>query len=938
MHNIRRLRHFALLLVLVLTTLNQQLRSQELLRIQLAKKTGMVAESFVFTDSTLIKPDINRPVFSFRYNDRYATSADVEAGFVTGYYVMSWPGGLQVLLRNHGIGHPGVRWEVIFENRGFDTVTISNVVPYGENRESVYITGSGPWDLARAWLHRPDYRPLRVILPDNAWEMGFMTYPVSYTRSVASIARRVKIEGAVRGRYETVLPPGGKVVYDIYSELFSGSWQDGLKLMFRDRYLFDLKEFDNSLYERNDLQWIKSSYLIILQYPWDIEYYDRFSGRYNFGETLKQYNDWFGHIDVFGIWPTWPRLGLDQRNQWDLYRDLPGGVDQLRSFSRLLGQYNSRLFIAYNPWDNSTRSEDHYSGMADLIGAVEADGVVLDTRGSSSEELQKAADDVRKGVVMYSEGMAVVKDMPGIISGRVHNAIFLSPELNLNKVIKPDFAIFRVGDVGESKLKRELAIAFFNGYGTELNMFRPGGRDDMFRLDMEFLSSTTFILRQNSRAFLDFDWTPLVQTSADNIYVNRWNDGEKRIYTILNMSDEGYGGYLFDDTYNDEYHYVSLWHHEELSPGRDGRGLRIPVSCAGWLPELNGTRGEGSVDCIARFPRLIEAEREGGNLRVLSPLKGKLFLWKGNPSYEVEPAVFDSPVDTILNLAELTGYYQGKLVIQLIDEDENLADERVLFMEGGKPWLVSERKLTEAATSVPGDMVLVPGTILKYRVSANDDFIPHPLTDTERQVAVDSFLIDRYPVTNAMYNDFLLMTGYRPADTTNYLRHWENDDFRLGQGNYPVTWVSYEDAQAYAAWAGKRLPTEDEWQLAAQGTDGRLWPWGDEFHGTRCNNAFGRPTPVDAFSKGASPWGAIDMVGNVWQMTGDIWFNGNNYFMTVRGGSYFKPESSWWYIEGGPQQLDKTQMLLLVSPGFDRSETVGFRCVKDISRESFRVR
>jgi len=99
---------------------------------------------------------------------------------------------------------------------------------------------------------------------------------------------------------------------------------------------------------------------------------------------------------------------------------------------------------------------------------------------------------------MYSEGMAVPADMPGIISGRVHNAIFLSPELNLNKLIKPDFSIFRVCDVGEERIHREIAIAFFNGYGTELNLFRPGGRN---REDLDYLAQTTFILRQNNDAF-----------------------------------------------------------------------------------------------------------------------------------------------------------------------------------------------------------------------------------------------------------------------------------------------------------------------------------------------------------------------------------------------------------------------------------------------------
>jgi formylglycine-generating enzyme required for sulfatase activity len=179
-------------------------------------------------------------------------------------------------------------------------------------------------------------------------------------------------------------------------------------------------------------------------------------------------------------------------------------------------------------------------------------------------------------------------------------------------------------------------------------------------------------------------------------------------------------------------------------------------------------------------------------------------------------------------------------------------------------------------------------------------------------------------------------SGYSPADTARYLRQWESGMFKQGQEKYPVVYVSYEDMLAYSKWAQKRLPTQAEWQLAAQGTDKRKWPWGDEFHGTYCNNSFDRPTPVDAFAKGQSPFGVFDMVGNIWQMTNDMYFNGTNYFTVIRGGSYYKPESSWWYMQGGPQPLDKTQILLMVSPGFDRSPTVGFRCVKDIDSKIFK--
>jgi formylglycine-generating enzyme required for sulfatase activity len=257
------------------------------------------------------------------------------------------------------------------------------------------------------------------------------------------------------------------------------------------------------------------------------------------------------------------------------------------------------------------------------------------------------------------------------------------------------------------------------------------------------------------------------------------------------------------------------------------------------------------------------------------------------------------------------------------------------MFKGGKPWLISSVVPTVRATGIAPDMILVPGTDFSYEVTTGEDFIIYPQV-SGITVKIDSFLIDKYPVTNAQYYEFLQSSGYRPADTTRYLRHWEMGIYKQGQERYPVVNVSYEDIKAYTKWAGKRLPTQAEWQLAAQGTDKRKWPWGNEFHGTLCNNGFDKPTPVDAFTKGMSQYGVIDLVGNIWQMTNDMYFNGSYYFSVIRGGGFFKPESSWWYIQGGPQALDKTQIMLHVSPGFDRNATVGFRCVKDIDSRNFR--
>jgi formylglycine-generating enzyme required for sulfatase activity len=909
--------------------------SQQLQNISVVRRTGLTTGKFYLSDSSTFTLSKSKPLFSFNLNDKPFRTDEAEAGLNGNDYTQIFENKVLVLVKPSLSTEKGLKSEIIFENIGSDTISISNVVPFGTSEGSVYITGNGPWDLARAYLYRPGFRPVRVILPDNAWELGYASFNADKDMSVCALARRQQTEGGQKKRYETVLPPKAKVHYLIIADVFKGDWQNGLKLMFRDRYLFDLEQFDNKLYEREDLKWIKGSYIIILQMAWDREFYDRMTGKYTYTEELKRWNELFNNIDVFGIWPTWPRLGLDQRNQWDMYRDMPGGTEQLKNFVRMSRQYNTRFFIAYNPWDNSTRKEDHFKGMAKLISETEADGVVLDTRGSSSFELQAAADSVRKGVVMYSEGMAVTKDMPGIISGRVHNAIYFSPELNLNKVIKPDFSIFRVCDVGEDRNHREIAVAFFNGYGTELNLFRPGGRDDGYRDDLNYLSHTTFILRQNNDAFLDFNWTPLIETTLDNVYVNKWNSGDKTIYSILNMRPEGVHERLFKADLLEGKHYVSLWNHENLSFVNENGVFYIPANADGWQSSLIGTRLEGSVDCIAQFPDLIRPELKGDSILLHNGGKGIVMIWKGNPSYQTPHFELRFKNDTTIRIKNIIGYYEGKIVLQYL-EDDHLKDENIMHLKGGNPWLISKKNSTKKAQLTPADMVLVPKNTITYSLTTNEDFMPYPDINTTLTTKVDSFLIDKYPVTNAQYYDFLNKSGYQPADTTNYLKNWDYGMYKQGQDKYPIVYVSYEDMLAYAKWAEKRLPTQAEWQLAAQGADKRTWPWGNEFHGTWCNNAFDRATPVDAFSKGASPYGVMDMVGNVWQMTNDMYFNGVNYFTIIRGGSYYHPDSSWWYIQGGPQSLDKTQIMLMVSPGFDRCATVGFRCVKDLDPATFK--
>ena len=195
-----------------------------------------------------------------------------------------------------------------------------------------------------------------------------------------------------------------------------------------------------------------------------------------------------------------------------------------------------------------------------------------------------------------------------------------------------------------------------------------------------------------------------------------------------------------------------------------------------------------------------------------------------------------------------------------------------------------------------------------------------------------SFYIDRTPVTCEEFKHFVDVTNYQPVDNHNYLRYWANGSYPEGWAKKPVTWISLEDARAYAKWAGKRLPHEWEWQYAAQGTDGRLYPWGANMDSTRIPSyERGRdqrpPTDVDAYPQGASPFGVLDMVANVWQWT-DEFRDDHTRAAILKGGSYYRPSGSDWYF---PQirQLNQHGKYLLMAPSLDRSATIGFRCVAD---------
>lgn len=908
--------------------------AQPLPDLTLSTTRGVAVRGYVTRANEIIRLSPSQPFFTFLLNDTLVPSTTSLARSSGDSVVFHFRRGLEGSVRRIASKQRGWAGVLSFRNVSRDTLVVANVVPLGEGPDRVYITATGPstWPnwLSRSSLFRPGHGPLGVVLPDNAWELGFCDVAVSRSVSLVGLARRWDSQNASERRFRTVLPPGGSVRYHLWIDDHTGDWHNGLRIMFRERWLYDLTSFDESLYKRADLQWVRHAYLMTLLFAWDKDYRNTFGGARAFERFLDFRSAELGPYDVFVLWPTWPRLGVDQRNQFDLYRDLPGGLDGLLKQSTVMHQRGGKFFVSYNPWDESTRKEQHLRGMTDLLRATNADGVVLDTWGNSSIEFQAAVDSVRPGIVLYSEGMAVPQDLPGIVTGRVHDALFMPPPLNMNKYIRPDCAIFRVMQAAEGRLHREAAVCLFNGYGVELNVMRTG-RPSSLNEDYRYIGRVVKILRDNSTAFLSQEWEPIIPSSIDSIWVNRWPTPLKTVYTVYSLRPEGYDGPLFPAPIDSGHHFVSLWHHRELRTMQSGKTNAVPVLVHGFSRSWLGTRKEGNVDCIASLRTLLTVARTGDSIFVDAPHDSvRVVVSAGDPGYATNAIEFTGGSHT-RSILSMFGPYEGKIVVQLYDQNE-LLDERILEVPPGTPYLLPGSAATDRSSTTPRGMKEIPGGVFAYSVSSREDpnpVIPAPDQKEPVRKIMHRYFIDTYPVTNLEFLKFLASSGYRPKDSVNFLRHWRNRRPLREEEQEPVVWVSLEDARAYAQWAGKRLPTDVEWQYAAQGDDGRTYPWGNSFDSTRCNCGVGRPTQVDAYPTGKSPFGVEDLIGNVWQLTDDVYDNGSYQFVMMRGGSYFDPTSSIWYVKGGPRPVTQHQMLLLVSPGLDRNATVGFRCVMD---------
>jgi len=644
--------------------------------------------------------------------------------------------------------------------------------------------------------------------------------------------------------------------------------------------------YDAALYLRAEGLWAQSSFMQAQMMVEDRYFYDPVTGKYTVDRYLNDLEKRFGGIDSVLIWPSYPNIGIDNRNQFDLLRAMPGGVSGVRAMVQQFHRRGVHVLFPYNPWDRGTRPEGLPDGeaIAELMKTVDADGIFGDTMDGMAQSFFQASEKVGHPLVFEPEGFPSSAEMLKYNTMNWGYWRFpFTPLVSEGKLIEPRH-MTNISDRWNRSKTEDLQFAFFNGVGVMTWENLWGIWNGMSPRDGESVRRVAAVERAAAPFLVSQDWEPLTPTVQFGVFASAWPLKEETVITLVNRNEYDLTGPEIELPAKPGLHYFDLWHGIELTPVRKGNTVTLS----------------------------FDIEAHGYGALIVTP--------------ELKDAALKS----------------------LMEQSKNWA--AVPLKSLSDTWKPLDQKIVEitkvpASSTEPKGMVKVPAGTFEFRVVGTEieGFnwegldVQYPWEDSPRRhhahtVAMDSFWIDKYPVTNAEFKQFLDATHYHPKDDANFLKDWKDGSYPVGWEKKPVTWVSLEDARAYAAWAGKRLPHEWEWQYAAQGTDGREYPWGGGWNAAAVpaphqGREWTPPDAVDSHPLGASPFGVMDMVGNVWQWT-DEYLDDHTRTAILRGGSLFQPQGSKWYFPQAYKNAEHSKYLLM-SPSKDRAGTVGFRCVMD---------
>lgn len=644
-------------------------------------------------------------------------------------------------------------------------------------------------------------------------------------------------------------------------------------------------DYDGSRYREQAGTWAARSFTSCFLMLYDQTFYDHRSSHFQVETFLRQAREDFGGFDNLILWHAYPRIGADNRNQFDFYRDMPGGLVGLRDVVQRCHQLGVRAFIVYKPWDIGTRREsiEDVEALRTLVQAIGVDGVYLDTMSEAPPGLRAKLDEIGHGVIIETEGALPLQHVHDHhMSWAQYFEDRVAPGILRNKWFERRHMMHQTARWRRSRIG-QLHMAWMNGSGMVVWESVFGSWVGWTKRDRSILRAMTPIQRRFSYLFTGEGWTPLVPTEHAGVYASLWEAKNVRLWSLVNRTAQSISGPLL------RVHNWTAFKFFDVIAGQEV----VPIVHNDWA-YLQGEIGPHGIGGFVagtaaglgpNFQRFLANQRSLANKKIEStefPRRPVRLRQQPTISHsegqnhlagmvKIPAASFTMRVQ--FRVREC-GFYANE-----IDQDE-------LYANFHKPrWI-------------------------------------------ERSVTLPPYAIDTTLVTNSQYARFLLDTYYLPLHPENFLKHWLQGKPPGGTEDHPVVFVSLEDARAYANWVRKAIPTEEQWQYAAQGPEALKYPWGSSMEESLCNaGQTGTTTSVTAFPMGRSPFGCYDMCGNVWEWTESERTDGRTRFCIIRGGSFYTAEGSPWYMDGGPQPTDFAAKFLLMWPGLDRCATIGFRCV-----------
>jgi iron(II)-dependent oxidoreductase len=644
--------------------------------------------------------------------------------------------------------------------------------------------------------------------------------------------------------------------------------------------------YDGSRYALPQLQWTQSSFMQPQMMVQDRYFYDPVARHYTVDRYLDDLQKRYGGIDAVLIWPTYPNMGIDDRNQHDLIRSMPGGVAGVRQMVADFHKRGVRVLFPMMMWDQGTRDpgKPWPQAIAELMAEVGADGINGDTQDGVPFAFSAAADKVGHPLAFEPEDGPSDEALAwNVMTWGQYNFPSV-PMVDKYKWLEPRHMV-NISDRWNRDKTDDLQFAFFNGIGWESWENVWGIWNGITSRDAEATRRVATIERAVAPFLTSAEWEPLTPMLRYGVFASRWPLHGQTIWTIVNRNQYGVDGHQIELEPDDGMRYFDLYHGAELKPERTSGGkvmLSFAIEAHGYGALLaTKTAPEAGIQALMSSMKEMSAK----------PLASYSHEWTVLPQQIVPIAATKTPWQEPAGMVKIPA---GNFVFKV--EGIEIEGSNDIGVDVQYPWEDSPRRFHE------------------------------------HSMQMKSFWIDTYPVTNAQFKKFLDATHYHPQDDLNFLRDWKDGSFPAGWDNKPVTWVSLEDARAYAAWAGKRLPHEWEWQYAAQGRDGRIYPWGNDWNANavpvpdKGRNMRG-PDAVDAHPEGKSPFGVMDLAGNVWQWTEEF-TDDHTRAAILRGGEYYQPQGSIWYFPV-TYKLNEHGKFLLAAPSLDRSGGIGFRCAQD---------